>query len=104
MRHPSTVAAVFLLGLALVMASAPARAADRTIAITGLSAFPAQSPGGVNKLAGLRWPEVKSLSLEVKLETAGYEGEQKVDLFLVLLDEQDEVVQKLRQKPRMWPR
>ena len=88
---------IFLLLLGLAAGPLQARAADRTISIRQVSVYPEDSPG-FNKLGGFTWPDVKSLSVLVKLETGGFTGEQKFELFLVLFDEDNDVVQKTREK------
>ena len=85
-----------VMGL-LITAGSPAGAADRHVEILDFYVYPDETPR-FNKLAGYVWPEVKALNALVEVDVGGYTGEQKIDLFMVVLDEEEEVVSKLKGK------
>jgi hypothetical protein len=74
-----------------------ARAEVPHCTITEFYVYPAESPE-FNKLAGFTWPQVNQLNALVRVDVGGYSGEQKVDLFLVVFDENDQIVSKHKGK------
>ena len=90
---------LFLAGgllAAAALQAAPAKAVDRHITVRDFYIYPADS--NFNKLAGFSWPEVKELNALVRLDVGGYRGEEKIDLFMVVFDEEGEVLSKHRGK------
>ncbi|MBN2083366.1 hypothetical protein JW859_14310 [bacterium] len=67
----------------------PAQAQDRHLAITEFYFYPAEAPR-FNKLKGYAWPEVKQLNALVRAELSGFDGEERVNVFLVIRDAEDE--------------
>jgi len=88
---------VLIAAVLLVLLAGVSSAADRQAAILDFSVYPDQSPS-FNKLAGFTWPEVEELNALVRIDLAGFIGEQKVDLFMVVRDDDDEVISKHRGK------
>jgi len=90
-----------LLGLlalgALGVAPGAAFAVDRHLEISAFYVYPAESPE-FNKIAGFAWPDVKELNALVRVDVGGYSGEELVNLFLVVFDEDDKVLAKLKGK------
>jgi hypothetical protein len=91
------LAAAAALCVAAAGTAAPARAADATLELLDFYAFP-ENAGQMNKLEGYAWPAVQRLSALVRVRTAGYEGERDVEVFFVVRDERQTVVDKIKQK------
>jgi len=81
--------------LALIIPGA-GRAADRNAELLGFYVQPATLD--YNKLQGFAWPDVKEMDAVVRVRLAGIKREEKVTVFLVLFDEDDEVFKKEKQK------
>jgi hypothetical protein len=91
--HLSTSFMVYaVLGLALCL-PAPARCADRTLSVTGFYAYPDGKTQQSNASV-FSWPDNKSLSVMVQVKLGGFSGKEKLDLFLVLYDDKDQIVKK----------
>lgn len=80
------LAVIIAVGLALGVSAARAQAFS--LEITDLDVYPDNSPN-FNKLGGFSWPDVKELNALVRVNLDGFNGEQRVDLFLALQDGDD---------------
>lgn len=76
---------------------APARAADASLEVLDFYAYPKDNTS-FNKLEGYKWPAVQNLSALVHVKTDGYSGERDVNLFFVVMDSEDNVITKIKQK------
>lgn len=87
------IAAMLALGLA---GQAAADAADRSLSVEGFYVYP-DAQTKQRSLSAFSWPEHKSLSVMVQVHLGGYSGNEKLDLFLVLFED-DDVVKKSKGK------
>ena len=89
------------LGVLLLPLAIPAAAADttRTCAITQFYAYPG-GDADMSKQKGLAWPKVETINALVRVELTGLRFEEKVSVFLVVTDpeDDDEVLVKLKSK------
>ncbi len=88
-------AGLALLALALV-AHAPARGADRSLSVEGFYVYP-DAQTKQHNLSAFSWPDHKSLNVMVQVALGGFGGKEKLDLFLVLFED-DAVVKKAKGK------
>ncbi len=72
-------------------------AADRSIEIINFSVYP-DDIHNFNKLGGYTWPDVTELNALIEVNLAGFRGEQKLDVFLVVYDEDERVIHKDKAK------
>lgn len=86
-------AAVFVCAVLMLSQPAAALAADRTLEVTGFYVYP-DGETQQNSVAAFGWPDNKSLSVMVQVKLAGFSGKEKLDLFLVLFDDEDRIVKK----------
>jgi hypothetical protein len=71
----------------------PAAATDRSLEITDLYLY-ADEHADFTEMTYFDWPEYESLTAVVELATDGYSYEEKVSIYLVVLDEDEEPVVK----------
>ena len=93
--------------LGLVLGTNAATAADTTyeLEILDFYVYPTDDDElkNLNKLGGYTWPEVTQLNALIKVRVGGFAGEEKVDLYMVVLDEDEEVVSKHKGKHYLPP-
>ena len=81
----------------IVLHPAVGRAADRRIEITNFYVYP-DDIHNFNKLGGYVWPDVTELNALVEVQLAGFRGEQKLNVFLVVYGEDEQVIYKEKAK------
>jgi len=72
--------------LAAVLAALPQQAAASTLEVNDYYVIP-DDDHSFNKLAGYVWPEVTELNFLVNVGVDGFAGEEKVELFIAVSDE-----------------
>lgn len=77
------------LTLLVILLPAAAPAQDRHAEITDFYVYPDESPR-FNKLGGFAWPDVEELNALVRVDLGGFRGEEKVDLFMVVIDDESD--------------
>jgi len=80
------LAVIMAAGLAL--AATVAGAQDRSLAVNDFYVYPDDGVA-FNKLGGYRWPDVKELNALVRVELGGFDGEERLDMFLAIQDADD---------------
>lgn len=80
-----------------VLHAGAAQAADRSIEISDFYVYPDDNHN-FNKLGGYTWPDVTELNALVEVKLAGFRSEQKLDVFLVVYDEDEQVLFKKKAK------
>jgi hypothetical protein len=91
LQRRGLIAACVLLAALAGAASSPA--ADRQVTVTRLAVYPDENTS-LTELTAFAWPDQKSLNVVVDVDLSGYGGEQRLDLFLVMLEGEKRVVRK----------